>query len=186
MSWRKEMIINHKDTLRGGLLFKEQSKKNKIGTLKQQKAIWCKWKEIKTTQNCVPASLQLHLYPLRCGSAQAKQLKALYHQLPFPSTFGRSLWLLASQLAPMMTLFILQATLPLQPQLFYHNFVWQTICVFLGSARWFSRGDMNCTRSWGQCIRHVMWIHSKLKHGNNSNSLTSVKVTLSSANKTSH
>lgn len=182
MSWRKEVIINHKDALKG----KWERSKKEIGTLKQQKAIWCKWKEIKPTQNCVQASLQLHLYPLRCGSAQAKQLTALYHQLPFPSTLGRSLWLLASQLAPMMTLFILQATLPLQPQLFYHNFVWQTICVFLGSARLFSRGDTNCTRPWGQCIRHVMRIHSKLKHGNNSNSLTSVKMTLSSANKTSH
>lgn len=97
--------------------------------------------------------LCLGIFTATPSSSQAKQLKALNHQLPFPSTFGRSLWLLASQLAPMMTLFILQATLRLQPQLFYHNFVWQSVCVFLRSAWSSSRGDMNRTGSWGQCIR---------------------------------
>lgn len=130
MSWRKEMIINHKNALLGRLLFKERSKKNwdSKGT-KATKGNLMQIKWNKANSKLWPGIFAAT--PLRCGSAQAKQLQALYHQLPFPSTLGRSLWLLASQLAPMMTLFILRATLPLQPQLFYHNFVWQTICVFL-------------------------------------------------------
>lgn len=176
------MIINHEDALRCSL-FKGTS--IKTWAPRDSKATRGNLMQItqyqqKTTKLC------LGIFTATPSSSQAKQLKALYHQLPFPSTFGRSLWLLASQLAPMMTLFILQATLCLKPQLFYHNFVWQTVCAFhtvcmvvLPRGHEPHRIMTAMYQTWWEYTR-------KLKHGNNSNSLTSVKMTLSSAKTTSH
>lgn len=181
---QKMMIKNHSDVLRE--LFKGKSIKT-----------WAQSDPKATKDNLMQNELRktgsphfIHLIPLSNPSPEMRdspdeQLKALYHQLPFPSSLGPSPWLLASQLAPMMTLFILQGqpspttscfiiTLFDKPFVFFYV----PLGVLLRRHEPHTHYESNASAMWWEGPQ-------KVKHGNDSNQRTSVKMTLSS-NTTSH
>lgn len=177
------MIINHEDALRGTFqrkVYKNLGSKRLQSNERQFDANYTISTK-KKTQNCVSASLQLHLYPLRPNSLKLFIISYPSHQhLDAHSDCSPHSW-------PRWW-----HCLSFRPPFAYNHSCFiitlfdKAFAFFLRSAWSSSRGDVNCT-GFARAMYQTWWEHTrKLKHGNNSNSLTSVKMTLSSAKTTSH
>lgn len=134
---QKMMIKNHINALRVRILFKGTSIKTWVkGTRKQQKTIQCKIKSKKWDLSILYIWFLYPTYPLRCRTAQTNSLKLFIISYtsrrrlaarPDCSPHSWPRWWHCLSFRPPFA----------YNQLFYHNFVWQTVCVFLRSA-WLS------------------------------------------------
>lgn len=160
---------NHTDALRVRLLFKGKSIKPQLkGTQKQQKTIWCKIKLEKQDLGILYIWCLYPIHPLRCRTAQTNSLKLFiisypsHHRLavrPDCSPHSWPWWWHSLSFRPPFAF----------DQLFYHNFVWQTVCVFLSSA-WRSPEE-TWTAADNEGNASAMWWEytRKVKDGNDSN-----------------